>query len=618
MNNYRIQNNSQVKPTQASTKEGKVPSYYFDKGVLFRLYQPRKLSANDTWANKEQLVVPLTLRKIILSVAHQADSHLGVSKTHKRIANDFFWPGMKHDVFEFVKECHICQVVGKPNEVIPKAHLIPIVIPHEPFSKVIIDCVGPLPKTKKGNQYILTILCPTTRYPIAIPLGNICARNIVKNLLKVFTTYGFPKEIQSDRGTNFTSDLFNETLREFIIKHILASPYHPQSQGALERHHQTLKSLLRKFCMETGTDWDESLDLILFVIKEVPNDSLGMSPFEMLFGHKVRGPLQVLKDKMLNNDTLDNVTVGHTPDRRKSTQLGHVYLIKKYHGNPPVALHCPLDTNVLDSKKYNAPAHQSKTPLPHDVDLYHSNDIVSWTDSANQEIVQNIPIDLLRGYYQIPLTDRAKLISAFITPFGLFQYERLPFGLTNAPAIFQRLVNSVIQDLDGTYVYIDDIVVTSDTLDEHIHRLTALFGHLQEFGLTIPLAKSSFGKGKVRYLGHITGSGEITPKDENTTTIVEFPVPRNRKSLLRFLGMTSYYRKFCKNYSTVATPLIDLPSPKNKFVWSSNCQQAFDQLKNILCSNPVLIAPDLALAKKLRNTSFTCASCSTTCNKTAL
>ncbi|XP_068233540.1 uncharacterized protein [Palaemon carinicauda] len=763
---------------QASTKEGKVPGYYFDKGVLFRLYRPRKLSSNDTWANKEQLVVPLTLRKNILSVAHQADSHLGVSKTYKRIANDFFWPGMKHDVFEFVKECHVCQVVGKPNEVIPKAPLVPIVIPHEPFSKVIIDCVGPLPKTKKGNQYILTILCPTTRYPIAIPLGNICARNIVKHLLKVFTTYGYPKEIQSDRGTNFTSDLFNETLREFNVKHILASPYHPQSQGALERHHQTLKSLLRKFCMETGTDWDESLDLILFVIREVPNDSLGMSPFEMLFGHEVRGPLQVLKDKMLNNDTLDNVTVGQyvdklkcnfekvhnfafnnlkssqdvmkenfdlkakvrkfkegdsvlvyfptpssplqhkfsgpyiiqkcvnnnnyiisTPDRRKSTQLVHVNLIKKYHGNPPVALHCLSDSNELDFKKYNASAHQSKTPMPHDVDLNHSNDFVSWTDSANQEILQNIlvylqhlprkqrsqlaelfrkyrsicgdvpqrcsdaehdielqpgtrpirqhyyrtslekqqrmkeevsyllknglatrstsawaspcllvpkpngkvrlctdfrqinnvtikdsyplpriddildaigaakylsQIDLLRGYYQIPLTDRAKLISAFITPFGLFQYERLPFGLTNAPATFQCLVNSVIKDLDGTYVYIDDIVVTSDTLDEHIHRLKALFGSLQEFGLTIHLAKSSFGKGKVKYLGHIIGSGEIVPKDENITAIVEFPVPRNRKSLLRFLGMTSYYRKFCKKYSIVATPLIDLTSPKNK------------------------------------------------------
>ena len=172
-------------------------------------------------------------------MAHNADSHLGVSKTYKRITNDFFWPNIKKDIHKFVTECHICQVVGKPNETIPKVPLNPIEVPNEPFSKIIIDCVGPLPKTSRGNQYILTVLCPTTRYPLAFPLRNICAKNIVKKLLNVFTTYGFPKEIQSDRGTNFTSNLFKEALASFNVKHTLASPYHPQSQGALERHHQT-------------------------------------------------------------------------------------------------------------------------------------------------------------------------------------------------------------------------------------------------------------------------------------------------------------------------------------------------------------------------------------------
>ena len=87
---------------------------------------------------------------------------------------------------------------------------------------------------------------------MAFPLKNISAKTVISQLLKIFTVYGFPREIQSDRGTNFTSDLFNQTLREFNIKHTLASPYHPESQGALERHHQTLKSLLKKFCFEAG------------------------------------------------------------------------------------------------------------------------------------------------------------------------------------------------------------------------------------------------------------------------------------------------------------------------------------------------------------------------------
>ena len=93
--------------------------------------------------------------------------------------------------------------MGKPNQVIPKAPLQPITVPHKPFEKIIIDCVRPLPRPKKGNEYLLTIMCPTTRFPEAIPPKNIFARNIANHLLRMFTVYGIPKEIQSDRGTKF-------------------------------------------------------------------------------------------------------------------------------------------------------------------------------------------------------------------------------------------------------------------------------------------------------------------------------------------------------------------------------------------------------------------------------
>ena len=130
---------------------------------------------------------------------------------------------MKNNVADLICTCHICQISGKPNQVIPRAPLQPIVVPHEPFHKIIIDCMGPLPRTKKGHQYLLTILCPTTRYPIAIPLRNISAKAIVKTLLKIFTTFGIPKEIQSDRDSNFTSGLFAKILKELGIKQTLSS-----------------------------------------------------------------------------------------------------------------------------------------------------------------------------------------------------------------------------------------------------------------------------------------------------------------------------------------------------------------------------------------------------------
>lgn len=110
-------------------------------------------------------------------------------------------------------------------------------------------------------------MCPTTRYPEAFPLRNITAKTIVTKLTQLFTTFGIPREIQSDRGTNFTSDLFAAVLAELGIKQTLSTAYHPQSQGALERCHQTLKALLRKLCHDQDQEWDEALPFVLFAIR---------------------------------------------------------------------------------------------------------------------------------------------------------------------------------------------------------------------------------------------------------------------------------------------------------------------------------------------------------------
>lgn len=146
-------------------------------------------------------------------------------------------------------------------------------------------------------------MCPTTRFPEAFPLKNISAKTISNQLTKMFTTYGIPREIQSDRGTNFTSDLFSNVLKELDIKQTLSSAYHPESQGSLERWHQTIKSMIRKYCHESKSDWDEGLPFLLFAIRETPQESLGYSPFEILYGRQVRGPLKVVKEKWFQQDS---------------------------------------------------------------------------------------------------------------------------------------------------------------------------------------------------------------------------------------------------------------------------------------------------------------------------
>ena len=183
--------------------------------------------------------------------------------------------------------------------------------------------------------------------------------------------------------------------------------------------------------------------------------------------------------------------------------------------------------------------------------------------------------DLLKGYWQVPLTKRAKEVSAFVIPDGLFQYLRMPFDLRNAGATFQRLMNMVLRGLDNTEAYIDDVVVFSNSWSDHLRHIQAVFERLKTANLTVNLGKSEIAKATVQYLGKVVGQGKVLPVTAKVEAITKFPVPTTRRELKRFLGMAGYYRAFCRNFSQVAAPLTDLTSPKVSFYWTPECQIAF-------------------------------------------
>lgn len=207
--------------------------------------------------------------------------------------------------------------------------------------------------------------------------------------------------------------------------------------------------------------------------------------------------------------------------------------------------------------------------------------------------------DLLKGFWQVPLTERAKEVSAFVTPEGLYQYKVMPFGMKNSPATFQRLMNSVLAGLDNCDAYIDDAIIPSDDFDEHLQAIRAFFDRLTEAKLTINLEKSEFCHAVLTFLGHVVGQGLVKPVDAKVKAISEFPEPTCKRQLMRFLGMAGYYRKFCSNFSVIAAPLTNLLRKGMKFVWNDQCQEAFDKLKAILKSSPVLLAPDFNKCFKL-------------------
>ena len=267
--------------------------YFIEKGVLLRKWVPH--GEGFMGEPVYQVVIPSKFREVVLRVAHDESGHMGVTKTYDRILQHFIWPRVKKSVSVYIKTCHTCQVTGKPNQVIKVDPLCPTPAVSEPFDHLIIDCVGPLPPSKSGSVYLLTVMCQSTRYPAAYPLRTLSAKAVVRAFSQFISIFGIPKVVQSDQGSNFSSRLFAQVLKQLHIKHNQSSAYHVQSQGALERFHQTLKSLLRAYCVQLNADWEEGLPWLLLAAREVTQESRGFSPNELVFGHTVRGPLAALK-----------------------------------------------------------------------------------------------------------------------------------------------------------------------------------------------------------------------------------------------------------------------------------------------------------------------------------
>lgn len=154
-------------------------------------------------------------------------------------------------------------------------------------------------------------------------------------------------------------------------------------------------------------------------------------------------------------------------------------------------------------------------------------------------------------------------------------------------------MNMVVSGLEGCAVYLNDVVICSNTWEEHLAHIESLFDRLSEAHLTVNLAKCDFAQATVVYLGKVVGQGRVCAVQAEVDAVERYPVPTMKKELQRFLGLVGYYCSFCKNFSTVVAPLTDLLKRSTRFIWSSLCQKVFENFKFVLCSSPVLAAPRL-------------------------
>ena len=799
---YQEADKSLSKVRQLASQDGKTSRnarFFFRSNVLYRAYHTVSGEVID------EIVVPQRFRMKILQVAHDTPcgGHMGCRKTRNRILQNFFWPGIFIDVAKYCRSCPQCQKsVAKGKSI--RAKLVPIPPMAEPFTRVAIDIVGPLMRTKKGNRYILTLCDYSTKYPEAVPLKVIDAETVANALVEIFSRTGIPKEILSDQGSNFTSALMKELCKLLHIKKLTSTSYHPEANGLVERFNGTLKKMLTCFVENGKDDWDKYLPYLLFSYREVPQESTGFSPFELLYGSHVRGPLSIIREewKEPSVNTMNESVVSYLLKTRemlqKMSNIAHsielnskkkqkLYYDKKCNTRKlspgqKVSVLLPTSSNKLLAD-WNGPYEVTKqvSPVDYEIQLskkvrkpFHINMLKEWVDresndlqveetiregnsmacydkikehyicsevldsddglkkqvsienpllSPNEsicdlkindrlsdsqkgdlksvfqsysDVLTDVPgktskiehddvlksekpvakkaymlpyalrekvkqeidnmteasiteksispyaspivivpkkdgsirlcvdyrllneitisdpqpmpklediinklgkaqylskIDLTKGFWQIPLTDNAKIKSAFVTPFGHFQFKVMPFGMVNSSATFVRLMKMILPNFDEfSDSFIDDIIIFSESWSEHLSHIRHILQALKDAALTAKPSKCMFGFEEIEFLAHIVGKGEVRPLQEKVEAINNIPPPKTKKQIRSFIGMIGFYRKFIHHFAEISASLTDLTKKNlpNKVSWLPEHQKAFECLKQALVSYPVL------------------------------
>lgn len=285
----------------AQGKDARV-SYKVSRGVLKREFK-------DHTGVHTQVCVPKELREAVMKLGHDTpmSGHMAAKRTRERIWGSFYWPGMCADIQRYCRSCDRCQRVT-PKGRVSKVPLLRMPLSHIPFEKVAVDLIGPIiPASDEGHRYVLVMVDYATRWPEAVPLKNIDTETVAEALWVMWSRLGIPKEVLSDRGTQFTSECMTEIHRLLAIKGLRTTPYHAQCNGLVERFNGTLKAMLRKLAGEQPRIWHKFIPALLFSYREVPQESTGFTPFELLYGRTVRGPLAVLRDLWTKEDIQEEV-----------------------------------------------------------------------------------------------------------------------------------------------------------------------------------------------------------------------------------------------------------------------------------------------------------------------
>ncbi len=281
--------------------------------------------------------------------------------------------------------------------------------------------------------------------------------------------------------------------------------------------------------------------------------------------------------KQSADDTIKELLKAGLIRESKSPFASGIVMVKKKDGTYRMCVDFRMLNDITIPDAY---------PLPRTDDLIEALGSASLFSS----------LDMGWAFWQVPVPEEKRHATAFATPEGLYEFNRMPFGLCNAAATFQRLMSKVMKSVQSKYgnavlCYIDDILIATTTVAEHLDRLEEVFTCLQEAGLKLKAAKCQIMQTEVIFLGKQIKDGKVSPTDEGIARVRDWLPPRNKLELSQFLGLVGYYRPFIKALSTISFPLSEMLSKKNPFKWGKVEHTTFEKLKSIMISKPMLELP---------------------------
>lgn len=271
-----------------------------------------------------------------------------------------------------------------------------------------------------------------------------------------------------------------------------------------------------------------------------------------------------VKDEQKRMERMDIITKVEQPTK----WVNPIVVVKKPNGDVRIC---------LDSVKLNKSIQREHYPLK----------TVEKVAASLGDAKIFTTLDVTSGFYQIKLAEKSTWLTTFNTPFGRYKFERLPFGIVSAPEVFQRTMAQMFEDIEGCEVFVDDLLVWGKSEQEHNERLKNVMERAAEIDLKFNKEKCKINQKKVKYVGHTFGSDGLKPSADRVQAILDMPLPQDRKSLQRFMGMVNYLNKFIPNLSSVSKPLRELLN-HSEWHWIKKQQEAYDILISLIVQLPVL------------------------------